>query len=284
MKNRVISIVIVCVIIIIGVISINFFMSNNSNKDEAKPINDGNISELRSTVEKGFVENIIKMEGVVSNHNIDEVVIVESELKDKDKKTVVCKVYSDVKKGDVLFKIGNKEYTSPVNGKVREIVDELNYIMVGIIDYDALIIDARTNYIIADKMIIGGKVIVKESNPLAVGEEYEETILGFGFEVDDNCKEVYISNSKNFLPGTEVSVEYKYTNDIESCYILKQMLLQDIDGYYVFIYDDEGREKRKVSVGKEFTMLNAGNVTEFVEILEGLSEGEKLVVDTMSDE
>lgn len=281
MRNKIVFTLAILVIIVVCVVGIGKAINSNDESEEAKPVSDENVSQLRYTVTKDYIENTIQIKGTVVNHNSDVYVGVHGEYYTGSKYEVYYKVYDDVKKDDVLFKIGTTQYKSPVNGKVAEISLDNNSILISIIDYDLLYIDAEINYKYLDKMSIGDKVSVRESNPISENEEFEENIIGYGFEVKDNLIGIYLSNSKNFLPGTQFDIEYKYINEVETCYILKSMLLQDMNGYYVYVEENGERKKRVVTPGAVFTSLNGDIEVEFIEITSGLSEGEKLVTDVI---
>lgn len=279
MKKKIIIILIIVVFFIACGFGIKAYISSSINSNIAEPAQDNNISQLRNTVEKGYIKNTVSLDGVVVNGNEEEYTKICEEYKNGQDVKILCKVYDDVKKDDVLFKIGNKEYKSAINGKIKEIVNKDNQIIILILDYDLLYIDVKVNYLVKDKMSIGDMVTVKESNPMSKGDEFQEKIVGFGFDIENSLIDVYISNFNNYLSGTEFNIEYSYENEVETCYILKQMLMQDIDDYYVYVENNGEREKRKVTIGSQFTSINGDNVVEFVEICSGLSEGEKLVID-----
>ena len=253
MKKKIIIILIIVVFFIACGFGIKAYISSSINSNIAEPEQDNNISQLRNTVEKGYIKNTVSLDGVVVNGNEEEYTKICEEYKNGQDVKILCKVYDDVKKD--------------------------NQIIILVLDYDLLYIDVKVNYLVKDKMSIGDMVTVKESNPMSKGDEFQEKIVGFGFDIENSLIDVYISNFNNYLSGTEFNIEYSYENEVETCYILKQMLMQDIDDYYVYVENNGEREKRKVTIGSQFTSINGDNVVEFVEICSGLSEGEKLVID-----
>lgn len=281
MKRKITTCVVIVVILIVCFIGINSIIKNVNNSETAKPITNENITQLRYTVSKDFIENTVKLKGTVVNHNVNDVVIVEATVENGSKVIFKCGVYDDVKEGDVIFTLGSKEYKSSVSGKVKEIINEENYVKVAILNFGDILIDAEVNYVFLDKMRINDTVIVKEINPISDQQVFNEKIVGFGFEVDENLIPVYLSNTRKFMPGTEFEIEYKYKNEKESCYILKEMLLMDISGYYVFVEEKGNRVKREVTLGTEFASYNDDVKVEFVEILSGVNDGETLVIDVI---
>ena len=279
MKKRITIILIIVAFFCICGLGIKAYISLNINSNTAEPVQNNNISQLRNTVEKGYIKNTVRLNGVVVNGNEEEYTKICEKYENWQDVEILCGVYDDIHKNDILFKIGNREYKSTISGKIKEIINKDNQIIVSILDYDLLVIDVKVNYLVKDKMSVGDMVTVKESNPLSKGDEFQEKIVGFGFDVENNLIDVYLSNCNNYLAGTEFNVEYTYENDIETCYILKQMLMQDIDDYYVYVENNGEREKRRVTIGSQFTSINGDAVVEFIEICSGLSEGEKLVID-----
>lgn len=166
-----------------------------------------------------------------------------------------------------------------MSGKVKEIINEEGYVKVSILNYGDILIDADVNYVFLDRMKIDDVVSVKEINPISEKQAFDEKIVGFGFEVNENLIPVYFTNSKKFMPGTEFEIEYKYKNEVETCYILKEVLLKDIDGYYVLVEENGERIKREVVLGTEFVSWSGDAEVKFVEVISGVVEGEILVVD-----
>lgn len=199
MRKKFLIIVVVAVIAVAGIFGIKKIFDKNGS-EEASPVDNSNISQLRYTVSKECIENTIAMKGVVVNHCSEESVSVQTEITGKEIINMKVKVYQDVKKDEILFSVDAKEYKSPVNGKVKEIIITDSNVVVNILDYDQLYIDTEVNYKYIDRMSLGEKVSVKESNPLADKEVFNEEIVGFGFDVNENLIGVRITNSKNFCP------------------------------------------------------------------------------------
>ncbi len=281
MKNRSISIIILLALVI-GCGFGTYYMLRDDEKEhkqEAKPQNELKMDVLRSSVYSGKIENSVLLKGIVVNRNIEELAVVEGE--GSDKKIIKCSATKEVKKGEVLFSVGDKDFKSPVNGRVVNISESDNHITVSVLDYDSLFIDVSVNYALMDKFAVGSEVNMRECNELSKDKECVEKVVETGYEIVDNNIDIYFTNSRNYLPGTEFESEYNYYDEIDSCYVLSEMLIQDATGTYVYIDEGDNRTRRDVVVGREFSSFEDDVETKYTEIISGVSEGEKLIVDIM---
>ena len=248
MKSRIFVIIILC--FILTACFFGTYSMLHTDEEEAEVLKENITTCVRSQVYSDCLENNIKLNGVVVN-----------------------------KRGEENYSLNSKEYKSEIDGIVIDIVNEKEYVSVSILDYEALYIESGINYVYVDKLRIGQKIDVSESNPLASKETHKEIVENIGYEIEDNMIEVMLSNNIHYLPGTSVELEFKYMDEIESCYVLKQMILEDASGKYVYVESDGIREKRTIETGKEFSATNDGVTNEYIEICSGVSEGERLVVD-----
>lgn len=278
MKSRVFIITILCAIIMVCSFGM-YSMLHVENKEVATVVKKETKNTLRSQVYFGNLKNTIKMNGIVINKREDDNYTLASVVKKNETVTLCCKLGEKVKKGDVIFKIGKTVYKSEVSGIIIDFAKEKEYVSFTILDYDMLYINIPINYAYIDKLSIGKKLKVFETNPLVTKKKHEETIERVGYIVDDNMIEVLLSDKAHYLPGTSVETELTYTDKIKSCYILKKMVLEDASGEYVYVEKNGKRTKRPVKLGSEFSSRSDGVTSEFVEICSGLKEGECLVVD-----
>ena len=144
------------------------------------------------------------MKGVVVNKRGEENYSLSSEVGKYENVHINCKLRDRVSKDDVIFTINSKEYKSEIDGIVIDIVNENEYVSVSILDYEALYIESGINYVYVDKLRIGQKIDVSESNPLASKETHKEIVENIGYEIADNMIEVMLSNNIHYLPGTSV--------------------------------------------------------------------------------
>lgn len=277
MKSRIFVIIILC--FILTACFFGTYSMLHTDEEEAEVLKENITTCVRSQVYSDCLENNIKLKGVVVNKRGEENYSLSSEVGKYENVHINCKLRDRVSKDDVIFTINSKEYKSEIDGIVIDIVNENEYVSVSILDYEALYIESGINYVYVDKLRIGQKIDVSESNPLASKETHKEIVENIGYEIEDNMIEVMLSNNIHYLPGTSVELEFKYMDEIEACYVLKQMILEDASGKYVYVESDGIREKRTIETGKEFSATNDGVTNEYIEICSGVSEGERLVVD-----
>lgn len=281
MKSRILAIIILGMILVICFWGTYSMLQTDGNNEEAVLSNNNQTNTLRSQVYSDYLENSVVMDGVVLNKREEESYSLSSEVGKYENVKMNCKLHDTVEKDDVIFTIGAKEYKSEVNGIVMEILQEDEYVSVNILDYDMLYIAAKLDYVYEEKIFIGKKIWVSETNPLASKNKHKETVENIGCEVQDNMIDVILSNDVHYLPGTALKLEFTYKEKIKSCYVLKQMVLEDATDRYVYVEVNGERVKRVVETGKEFIIASDGVETEYVEISSGVSEGEGLVVDVV---
>ena len=191
-RHKLIIFFLILIVLVIFVIGTRKIIKMSNEENNAKPIENENITQLRYTVSKGYVENIVTLKGTAVNHNVNEVVAVEAEVTDNTKVLFKCNVYDDVNEGDIIFSIDSKEYKSPVSGKVKEIINRHGSVIVSILNYGDILIDADVNYVFLDKIKIDDVVSVKEINSMAERQVFDEKIIGFGFEVNENLIDAHL--------------------------------------------------------------------------------------------
>ena len=109
---------------------------------------------------------------------------------------------------------------------------------------------------------------------------FNASVKNIGYEVEDGKINIQIDCNEKLLPGTPVKIKFEIVSQVESLYILKQMLMMDGDTYYVEVEESDGTRIRKdIEIGNFFDEYNDGEKIEYVEIKSGLELGEKLIVD-----
>ena len=127
MKNKVMPIILLLVIVGLCIFGIGKMINENANKEEAVPIAESIVTQLRYTVESNYIENSLVLSGTVVNHNTDNYVVVSGEIPEKTETEIKCPVYEDVSIGDTLFVINGKDYKSNVSGKVTDVTVALRF-------------------------------------------------------------------------------------------------------------------------------------------------------------
>lgn len=193
------------------------------------------------------------------------------------------KVGQNFKKGDVLYCVGGKEYKSEYNGRIvsQEITKE--YAHITVMDYDSLVIAAPIDLEKLQQIKIGKKVTIRIQNEKGESKEIKSKIIGIGSNVEDGKLDIYISNKGKLLVGTKMKISYTNKKKTKSLYILKKMLINDGDAYYVNILENNTTKSIEVKIGEEFQLEEEGQKLEYIEILEGLSGSETLVLEEVME-
>lgn len=103
MKHKVVTYIVIIIVFLLCIIGANKIVRIKSEGDSARPVTNENITQLRYTVSKDYVENTVVLKGKAVNHNINEVVVIEAEATDNTKVLINCKVYDDVNEGGDNF-------------------------------------------------------------------------------------------------------------------------------------------------------------------------------------
>lgn len=283
MKNKLFPMLILLFLVAGCGFGIKAILESEKTTEKAIPIEEDNVTELRCQVFAGMMERQVRFDGRVVNHNRDEYVTFATDNTKKAISEMKCAVGDEVVSGQVLYTIGGKEYKSSVDGVVVDIMQESTGLAVSILDYNRLYIDVSVDYEYLDRIPVGTELKIIKKNELSEDIVFCEVVSGHAFFVDESTIDVYLTNTKHFLPGMAFEVLYEYTDETDSCYTLKEMLLEDASGFYVFKETDMGRERQSVVLGREFVRKEDGVETHFVEIISGVKEGDKLIVDIIEE-
>ena len=258
MKSKIVVILILCLILIGCGYGLYTMVYVDDDNDDAVVVVNNMTNTVRSEVYSDYLENNISMDGVVINKRGEENYTLSLEVKPNENVLINCEIGMEVSTESVIFTVGSKEYKSEVSGIVIDILNEKDYVSVTILDYDMLCIVAKINYAYRDKMFIGKKISVCETNPLSSKEKHVETIKSIGYLVESDMMDVFLTNNLHYLPGTTLKCEFKFKDKVKSLYVLKKMVLEDASGKYVYVENNGKREKRIIEVGKEFSVSSDG--------------------------
>ena len=279
MKSRWMSGLILFAILFACVAGVFWLMKQGKTSKTFEPVAEVPTGEIRYTVKRGYLQSNLVLEGIAVNRNENEYVYLCEKLEEGETPEIKTSPYSEVHVGDELFSIAGTKHLSPVNGILAKSHVSETMIECWLFDYDSIYIETAVNYALLDKIPVGAEIAISEVNSLRADSESKESVLSHGFLVENDCVDVCLTNSKHLWPGTRVRITMQYQNDRLSCYVLKRMILQDGGGAFVYVKEGEKRIRRDVILGQVFVAYDTDDATEFVEVLEGLSEGEVLVID-----
>lgn len=280
----------ICIVLLIttAVFGILYFTTlKNDDNTVAEASSEG--ITLRSSVYTGTIESTIVSDGKVLGDSPDvyiESVDVDLPNKDDVKRLEVKYKNGDIlKKGDVLYIYRNEAYKVNNKCKIVDIEYEEKSVHFSLLNFDKLYITAPVDINKLNMLSLDTKAtyIIDIDGE---DEVYDADIFNFGYEVNDNKVDVFLNTKQELLPGTDVKVTFSFTSETESLYILKQMLMMDGDQYYVLVENEDGiSERRNIEIGEFFEEYNDGEKIEFVEVLDGVKLGEKLIIssDVSSD-
>ncbi|MBO4484298.1 MAG: hypothetical protein J5738_02805 [Lachnospiraceae bacterium] len=283
MKNKILPSLVLLLAVVGCIYGIKTIINSEKTSETASPVSGNNITELRSRVYSGRLDRQVRFHGKSVNHNPNQYVIVSADIPKKTSSEIKCKVGDEVTAGQVLFTVGNKEYKSEVDGLLTVVGQEKNSLYVGILDYSQLFIDVSIDYEYLSRIPKESQLKVIIRNELTDDTVFHERVIGNAFSVNDNCIDIFLSNSNHYLPGMSFEIEYNYVDEISACYILRDMLMEDATGFYVYKKVNENRVRQEVVPGKEFSIKDEKGETVFIEILSGVCEGDELIVEFIEE-
>lgn len=241
-------------------------------------------TQLKSVVESGIITSEFYTEGrVVSNnpeHYLDTITLEFKRQSDRDGFKMYKELTADVNKGEKLYSFRGKENVALNNCRLVDVQIARDMATIVLLNYDQLYIETAVGL---DKLEYLNLYTMVSLHSRAYDAVISDgSIINIGYEVENGQIPVIIKTKERMLPGTEVKVIFSATRNVPSLYVLKEMLKQDSDGYYLEIFKGDGtRERASVEIGDYFTTYQGDTPTEFVEILCGVSEGVTVITDVI---
>lgn len=281
MKGRYVVLIIIFSFFAASVGGIIFF-SNNSSANNYKEIQ-RTTTTLRATVESAVIKSQFTSTDITSNDYIEEMTIAFNSKKQGQTFQLKSKIGQELYKGNVVYSYLKKNFHMSFNGRLVEHNINDNYARLIFLNFEKQYIESQVDVEKLTLLKAGDEVSLQVVySDTAMSDCFKGTISLLGYTVNDNRKvPVRITTDRRLLPGTVIRTTYTVTKKAPSLYILKQLLQQDSDGkYYLEIEkSDYSREKREVEIGETFTSYNNNTQTEYIEILSGVSEKEKAIID-----
>ncbi len=241
-------------------------------------------TQLKATVESGVITSEFYTEGrVVSNspeYYIETIAVEFTRQSDRDGFKMYKEKTAEINQGERLYSFRGKDYNALCNCRLVDVQISKDMAIIDLLNYEKLFIETAVGLEKLEHLDLHSEVSIRSHTSTVAA--YEGSIINIGYEVDNGLIPVMIRTSERMLPGTEVKITFTTTRDIASLYILKQMLKQDSDGYYLEILKENGeRERANVEIGEFFLSYQGDTPTEFVEILSGVSEGSTIITDIL---
>ena len=278
-------------IILSGCIYGLFYFSSQSTTKTVRDVTTETMStvHLRAEVYSGTLEDIYRQEGnVVLFPEETYMDAIELSWNRYDVVTLHVELGEELQVGDELYTINKKTYYAESDVKVVNIMtDEANRrTVIDLLNYDKLYIETTFPYEKLDSLQYDTNVklaIFKEDK--VETDFFNGSIHRIGYQVEEgNVVNVLLKADKKLLPGVKVVIEMELPQKEYALYTLKEMVKKNGDDYFVEVETNNGSiEKRVVDIGEFFSLENETGVLEFVELLSGVVEGEKLVTETVNN-
>lgn len=275
----------ICIIFIITscLFGILYFSSPKSTLEARTPTPDIYVSTLSSKVYSGIITSTITSTGFVINNApdiyIENIHIEHGKYPGRNEFILSHNIGDILNKGDLFYVYDKEEVHAAFDCKIIDVVYTETSIQISLLNYEKLFVVTSLDYENLSLLNYGTKASVMVTSHDTT-KYFDANIIYLGYEINNRKVDVHISTNEKLLPGTPVNVAFEIVHETESLYILKSMLMMDGNTYYVEVQDNSGeRTRRDVELGDFFDVYTNGQNTEFVEIKNGLTEGECLVVD-----
>lgn len=287
MKGKVIFLVLIISILSVCIYGIFYFNHqsgiNNSVEENFDPAS--NTTPLRADVYSGTIENILTTGGTVLSDSpdvfLDSIVIKWDKVENLELKVSLG---DELDRKQELYIYKNKTFYATSAFKLIDIIVDYQSKTTKLIllNYEKLYIETSIpvdklgllNY--DSNVIINFDPDIYNQKPSINGK-----IHRIGYQVNDQSRvDIKVKTKQRLLPGTRVLLEIELPEKVFALYTLKEMVMKNGDEYYVNIEKKDGNfEKRIVKIGQLFTMFQGDSEIQYVEILEGVVEGEKLITE-----
>ena len=270
-STKIISIILAFFLIIITVIVARTMVGNHFKKKFSKRPPPGIIV---STVQERLFENSIFTFGAAISAQTKSYKIEKYEI------LKPLNYNTRFNKGDIIAKLKNRTIVAPFNGILdkREFSDDLEVskasILVNLEDTSTIYVDVNIPEVYASDIKVGLPVNIKFTNK--TNKDYVGKIHSVAGRINKDTRSlsarVTIDNpNSEILPGSLLEILIRY-NSRNSLGVPDTSTMIEGDSVFIYTVDQENKTKK--------TPIKTGYRSNgFIEILEGLSQGEKIVAE-----
>ena len=279
MKKRSIFIIFVAlsIVCVLGIV----IHSNIKNRSYSDVTNDTGTAkeetykvEVRSRVFYGSLNNSYQSKGTVNADEYNYVKQYELTIAKNDTVENLIDIGQEVKAGDNLMSINGKKNIVDEEGLVQEVLVYDDRIVIEVIQYDKLYIDLQVPYDIYQMLTYDAKVQLLDE-----GNELEGKLINIGYKLEGGYVNSKIGFDGYILPGKSVDVVIEAGKTKEMLFVPADMVYCINDVYYCYVVSKDNKvEKRDISVGNEYTVIQDGYGFRYMEILSGLSQDEQIAI------
>jgi len=278
MKKKLIFVLIAISAIVLGLLLLFACQNKEEEKinlsDIGKSFIQSSKTQYVSQVVKGDVIKAVEVEGTIVGK--DDNILDEYVINNYDKNNYALgKSGQKISKGDILYSHGNVTIKSKSNGRVvkMDIID--GNLLISVLNYDKLRIEAYVSQKQSDSIAYGQKVFVKYNNKEFIGKiDYIDYIINSGTGL--MVRASYADKNRIAKPGSTVTLQIiqKIKKGVLS--IERDALIHDSDGsYYVQKTEDTSLDSETENVGVKVGLIG----TDKVEIESGLKEGDYVLAE-----
>ncbi len=269
-----ILLVLICAAVIFGIFYLNDPEAFEIKRDDESKQEDV-IRRIRYPVIKGEVQITESAEGRVIFGRSD--IYIEMLEFETDKGSHQLKKGCEVKKGDVLYRIQEKNICADFSGKVVDITENAGNTLISLLNYDKLYAEVELDAEVLGEIGYDTKAIVE------IGAQKCETkIKHIGYEIRNGKISVEVGVPERVLPGSDLKVTFIIDVRSDALYLPAEAVFE-VNGrsYAMRELEDEKYERTEVEVGEYFEVKEGDNVFSYYQILSGLSEEDIVIIERM---
>ena len=233
-------------------------------------------SVVQYTVLEGEITHSFECTGKVAS-DVPEIRLKELVIQNANQNNFdMCREKGEkVAKGEPLYRFQNKEHQLDFNGQVVDVQFRDGSVSIFLLNYDDLMIKAQADAKFYDYISYHSNATVSFN-----GVEYEATVVGIGYEIQDGMFQIELKSAAMLLPGTEVKVSVQTKTKKNGMYLPTEAVLSQGEAYYVKLLMEDGSTKdTTVILGSYFSVEENGNTFSYVEIKSGVTAGDTVVTE-----
>lgn len=230
--------------------------------------------DVSARVYYGSIINSYECHGVVNADENKYTIFEEVTREGSDKIEISVKIGDFIKEGDVLFYKNGKKGVSRVEGLVTDIIWGDDSVIISIIDFKRLYIDATIPYDMYQDITYDSKITIENDNEKIAG-----VMLNKGYRIENGYVNAKVGFDGYIIPGKEIEILIETGETKEMLFVVSDMIYNINDVYFCYVLTEDGKiEERNIEIGSEYIQIEDGYKFRYTEIISGLYEGETVVI------
>lgn len=263
---------------------------DKKNNEADYNLTEPSVTPALCTVSRGALESVYSTNGLVSSDENEILKIYNIEYENTDRIKLSVKLGDEITKGQIIYSMNDEKVLSDCEGRIVDIITDINNVIIKILDYSKLHINIKVPYEVIGVLDYASAVFITCDDV-----EYKGTIEKIGYVYFDDGIDVRISLPEYIMPNREVSVRIDLGQTKEMVFVPSAFITSIADINYAYVVvpveaeDVPGKVKNvtnqtEVKLGRKYTVYEDGNIFEYYEVISGINEGQQLSSEPLTPE